>query len=236
MAGESVWDRYFEKKGYVSDYDERYFNFVKSSRNLPKKSKVLEAGCGSGRTLINFKDSFVVALDINKTALIKARHNLIEQSHGLVLGDIQNLPFKGNKFTLVYNSGVIEHFKYPKDFKAVSEMTRVLKNRGRLIIIVPNSLCLWYVFGKKIAQILGKWRYGYEGSYNPHRLNKLVRKAGLKDVSNTGLLLFPPSNNGFNQIYPKTFSKIFKKIEKVLGRFNAYFAYALVVTGRKYSF
>jgi len=231
MADDGLWNSYFASKG-VSEYDEKYWKFMSKHASIGENNIVLEAGCGSGRTLLNFKRSYVVGIDISAEALNLASKNLKGTDNAIIKADIRKLPFKTNVFDLVYNSGVLEHFKKPEDLQAISEMVRVTKKGCRVIVIVPNTLCLWYTAGKHIARLLGKWRFGYESSYTIWGLRDLFEKAGLKVELTWGLQLFPPSHDGFRRIYPQIFSKIFSWIEKKLGRLNKYFAYAVVSVGR----
>ncbi len=82
----------------------------------PEGSTVLEAGCGTGQTLSRFSTRHnTVGLDISQAALNLARSNCKNP----VLGSIFEIPFKDNTFDLVYNSGVIEHFKDPDNVAAI---------------------------------------------------------------------------------------------------------------------
>lgn len=230
--GEFLWGSYFEGKK-VSEYDRRYWMFVKRFASLGENTRVLEAGCGSGTTLLRFNKSFTVGIDISTVALSLAKENLKGTNHALIKADIRRLPFRNNAFDLVYNSGVLEHFKSPEDRHVVSEMVRVAKSGSRVVVIVPNTLCLWYIAGKHVLRLLGRWRFGYEGSYSVWSLEKLLRGSGLDIESSTGIQLFPPSHDGFKRIYPQKFSRVLSAIERFLGSLNKFVAYAVAVTGIK---
>lgn len=172
----------------------------------------MEAGCGTGRTLNVFKNNLTIGLDVSNTAIKIAKRN----ADHVIMASIFNLPFKPNTFSLVYNSGVIEHFKHPKNIIAIKEMERVAKHH--VIIIVPNSLCLWYSIFKSIYEkIKKKWKFGYEEPYTIFKLKKIISKKSLLDIKKSfGLQVFPHSNDGEKKYYPQTISSIFDYIEKIL--------------------
>jgi SAM-dependent methyltransferase len=64
-----------------------------------------------------------------------ARHPYL---HERVVGDIQQLPFPENSFTLVTARSVVEHIEAPSTF--LVEVCRVLKPGGRFLFATPNYL------------------------------------------------------------------------------------------------
>jgi ubiquinone/menaquinone biosynthesis C-methylase UbiE len=157
---EEIWEKVWTKNLITSDYSLKYLDFMmKVEKDLPVGSKVLEAGCGTGQTLSPLSERHeTYGLDISKAALKLAQYNCRYP----VLGSIFKIPFGDNTFDLVYNSGVIEHFKDPENVVAIKEMARVTKPSGKIIIIVPNTLCLWYKAGKFVAVMIKNFEFGYE--------------------------------------------------------------------------
>lgn len=224
-----IWNSVWKKRKTVSDYEKKYYSFLSNFRkNLPKNCKILEAGCGTGRTLNVFKDSLTIGLDISNTAIKIAKKN----ADHVIRASIFNLPFKPNTFSLVYNSGVIEHFKYPNNITAIKEMERVTKSY--VIIIVPNFLCLWYSIFKSIYEkIKKKWRFGYEEPYTIFLLKKIVsKKTSLNIKKSFGLQVFPHSNDGEKKYYPQVISSIFDHIEKIL-LYKEIYAFAVGIVCKK---
>lgn len=101
---------------------------------LPKKSKVLDVGCGSG-TLAHFwkeQGYNVTGFDISEKSLEISRNKGIY----CVKGDItKKLPFDDNTFELVYSDGLLEHFKNP-DY-VLKEIFRA--SRKHVLTIVPRN-------------------------------------------------------------------------------------------------
>ncbi|MGB9876962.1 MAG: class I SAM-dependent methyltransferase [bacterium] len=111
---------------------------VRAALKGVKIDKVLDVGCGTGGNLSLF-NGFVVGVDVSMKALSLARRR--KKDALLCLGQAENLPFKDNSFDLVLALDLLEHL--PDDMKGLSEMHRVLKKGGSLLITVPAYKFLW---------------------------------------------------------------------------------------------
>jgi len=81
----------------------------------------------------NFTSSKIFSINIKKSDLPK--------NNG-ILANAEELPFKKNYFDLVFAREVFEHLFRPDKF--ISEIERILKNDGKLILSTPN-LNSWHV-------------------------------------------------------------------------------------------
>jgi len=116
---------------------------------LKRGSRVLEAGCASGKFSICFAmlGCDVTALDFSTAMLDNAAalKGVAEANTGplnLVLqqGDLENLDLESNQFDLVINEGVVEHWLNDVERRQVlANMARVTKPGGTLAIIIPNG-------------------------------------------------------------------------------------------------
>lgn len=91
------------------------------------KGALLDAGAGTltYRSLANtYADSYT-SIDFKKT------HPELDK-----VGDVQDMPFENESFDTVLCVEVLEHVPYPA--KALSEMFRVLRPGGNLILTVPH--------------------------------------------------------------------------------------------------
>ncbi len=112
--------------------------------SLPKKNnlKVLDAGCGEGHLIqklnsVNNKNKYYGA-DLTGIALKKAKKRCPYAN--LKKMDLTKLNYDASFFDIVICSEVIEHiYEYEK---VISELVRVLKKGGFLIITFPNEK-LW---------------------------------------------------------------------------------------------
>lgn len=112
--------------------------------NIKKGDKVLDVACGSGVVSHKCaeKGAVVYGIDINGNAIEYAKGKHIKNSTFLV-ADAQNLPFKSGYFDAVVCCEVIEHLHNPEFM--IDEVSRVLKENGRICVFTPNSRSLWSI-------------------------------------------------------------------------------------------
>ena len=106
---------------------------------LPAHARVLDAGCGSGRTLQELADyGEPSGIELNAEAAQLARG----RNHGEVLvGRLEELPWQDETFDLITCLDVIEHV--PDDVTALQELRRVCRAGGWLLVTVPAYQALW---------------------------------------------------------------------------------------------
>ncbi|MBI2670925.1 methyltransferase domain-containing protein [Candidatus Woesearchaeota archaeon] len=212
------WDEHWNKSNIISDYHLIYYSFLKKlSKELPKNSKVLEAGCGSGRGMACFFGHKVYGIDISDKALE------LSKKYGTVrMGNVVNIPFKDNMFDLTYNSGVIEHLDNPR--KAINEMTRVTKPNGLIVIIVPNKCCLFYQIYKTLFWGIQETPYSFfrfKNEFNEFKIKSFF-----------GMHAFIPLASSKTEFLPKKIREKIVKLDKILP-FKKYYAYAIGVIIKK---
>lgn len=95
---------------------------------------ILDAGCGTG-ALAEKMSAYgdVKAIDMSEDALSICRQRGVPA----LMADIQSIPFSDNTFDIVTSVDVIYHRNVADDVKALSEIQRVLKPKGVLIMRVP---------------------------------------------------------------------------------------------------
>jgi SAM-dependent methyltransferase len=106
---------------------------------LPARADVLDAGCGSGRTMQELVDFGTVSgIELNEDAAALAR----SRGHGEVkVGRLEELPWPDGGFDLITCLDVIEHT--PDDRMALAELLRVCRPGGWLLVTVPAYPALW---------------------------------------------------------------------------------------------
>jgi dolichol-phosphate mannosyltransferase len=119
------------------------------NKHFAPGARLLHAGCGSGQVDQHLtEDMKVTALDISLPALESYRRN---NPHAAAVrrGDILNLDFEQASFDGVYNLGVVEHFTAEQIRKIFSEMGRVLKPGGKIVIFWPHrwATSVWVLKG-----------------------------------------------------------------------------------------
>ncbi|MBV9838050.1 MAG: class I SAM-dependent methyltransferase [Solirubrobacterales bacterium] len=106
---------------------------------LPADAQLLDAGCGSGRTLEELADYGAVrGIELNEQAAAVAR----QRNRGEVrIGRLEDLPWDPASFDLITCLDVIEHT--PDDRLTLRELRRVCRPGGWLILTVPAYPALW---------------------------------------------------------------------------------------------
>jgi ubiquinone/menaquinone biosynthesis C-methylase UbiE len=121
--------------------------------NLPENGKILDAGCGAGRTTIAIGKAIpnvnIVSFDRFDAQYIAGggiellSHNIklagIEDRVTIEKGDITQTQFPGQTFDAIVSSYMLDHLSKRKQ-KALQEVYRIMKPGGRflLVIVVPN--------------------------------------------------------------------------------------------------
>ena len=107
--------------------------------DLPDDASVLDAGCGSGRTLQELVDYGTVSgIELDERAAELAR----SREHGEVrVGRLEQLPWPDASFDLITCLDVIEHTA--DDRVTLRELARVCRPGGRLLVTVPAYPALW---------------------------------------------------------------------------------------------
>lgn len=140
---------------------------------------ILDVGCGPGyyfhlykNKTLNFK-----GIDIDESRL--------DHNYDVVCADVGKLPFKSSTFTTIVCIDVLEHVG--DDKKAISEIKRVLKRGGKLIISVPNkSFPFTYdpinsflsVFNAHFP--IGLWSWGHKRLYSEKQIKKILTTFGFR--------------------------------------------------------
>ena len=101
--------------------------------------RVLEVSPGTGWLLTKYADRFDAhAIDINPDLIEIARRNLRRAglTAELIVGDVHALPYPDDRFDTVLTTMAFSG--YPDGHRALSELIRVLRPGGRLIILDVN--------------------------------------------------------------------------------------------------
>ncbi len=117
----------------------QWLEFLYFLEFIENNVKVLDLGCGNGRLyeLLRSKKVEYLGVDNNSNLLEKAKENFPEAR--FQLGDMVDLDLPDNHFNAVFCIAAFHHIPGRKlRHKAVSEMHRVLKKKGVLILTVWN--------------------------------------------------------------------------------------------------
>jgi dolichol-phosphate mannosyltransferase len=155
----------------AADYDHRAFDsWIPLQRYWQRKrfdivqgfafeaGLVLDIGCGSSRIVQTLPR--VVGMDMDQRKLRWLRAPGLP----LVRGDMNRLPFRDGTFDAVVSSEVIEHI--PRDDVRLSELVRVIRPGGMLIIGTPD-------YARRLWRTL-EWIYSkvFPGGYVKEHINR----------------------------------------------------------------
>lgn len=110
-------------------------NFIK-----PGAERILDLGCGDGKTTEVIADLYPKAEVIGLTANEKEVQNS-KSSIKIIFGDAHNLPWTKSSFDVVFARHILEHCIAP--LVVLQEINRILKMGGQAIICVPGIEKEW---------------------------------------------------------------------------------------------
>ncbi len=135
------WPNLLIEEGFDKNYKPRDVKFKKylDLLGMKRQDKVLDVGCGTGVFLARIVRSYGiggVGVDISKKSIAAANKWRSPRLHFKV-ADATQLPFRNGSFDYVLSFDVLEHIE--DQSKSLSEMARVLKPGGLLLIYTINK-------------------------------------------------------------------------------------------------
>jgi SAM-dependent methyltransferase len=103
--------------------------------NVATGAHVLDVGCGTGRWVRRYQGLGFHALGVDATSSMLAIARERGTTAPLIAGEAYCLPFVDAQFDCVSDITVVQHIPVSMQAAALSEMMRVLKPGGRLILI-----------------------------------------------------------------------------------------------------
>jgi len=117
----------------------RIISSVVRRLDLPAGAEILDAGCGSGRNMVDLaRYGAVTGLEIADASVTWARKRGIGE---IVQGSITEAPFPDDRFDFAVCLDVLEHID--EDLQALCELRRILRPGGTLLVTVPAYQSLW---------------------------------------------------------------------------------------------
>lgn len=128
--------------------------------------RTLDVGCGSSHILLDLGDAVGLDVRLNKMRFMRDRG-----ARGIV-GSAFALPFADGTFDCVVSSELIEHL--PADPRLLTEMARVLRQGGRLIIGTPDyGSVVWPILEFLYARLAPG---GYADEHVTHYTRESLRR------------------------------------------------------------
>ncbi len=148
--------------------------------SAPPSLVILDVGCGTGLNAATIRDKGhqVRGVDVSAVAIEKFQQKGFE---GKQCDIVEEIPYPDGAFDLVFASEVIEHVVDTERF--LSELHRVLRPGGKLILSTPNSAFWVYrvygLMGKTLTEVQHP---GHVRFFSKPGLIGLLRDAGFTSV------------------------------------------------------
>jgi ubiquinone/menaquinone biosynthesis C-methylase UbiE len=167
----------YDRHYYGTHGRQQYQRVVDVARSW-KFASVLDVGCGTGSLLASLRRPRLklAGADLSPVMMTEAKKRL-GKTADLRVADSENLPWKAGTFDLVVTTDSIHH--WPNPTKAFSEIKRVLKKGGHVVIAD--------VYAPAPLRQLGNWiaRFGKEGDvkvYSEAEFERMLSDAGFADI------------------------------------------------------
>ncbi len=222
----------------IVDYEQHVRALTVLNLLSPKQGeKILDVGCGNARDIacIVEQGAEVTGIDISEGMVAEARVELEKLGYNKVtleVGDATQLHYADSEFDKVLCSEVIEHI--PDADKALSEIYRVLKPNGILVLSTPNPKS-WYGFDRYVIweRILRKkWPHPHDRWRSIKQLLRMTDQNGFMTVHKTGACYVP----GFLVTYfvlpgflQRLLLRFVRIVEPVFSRMLPQYAYMVCV-------
>lgn len=142
------------EKWWGDDFDSRFY-LISKIQNI-KEKKILDLGGGIGIISSEAdKSNFMINLDLNISDL-KTCKKITDRDIESIYASMNKLPFANNSIDVIISSSVLQYAKlddikmkrfeikdkiriYPTVQSTLSEIFRVLRENGRLLLVTPNN-------------------------------------------------------------------------------------------------
>ena len=108
---------------------------------LVKGKTILDAACGEGygSYLLSQEATHVFGMDIDAVVVSEASKKYTASNLQYLVGNVSSLPFENGSFDCVVSFETLEHIDSDSQIKFLSEIKRILKPDGILIMSSPNK-------------------------------------------------------------------------------------------------
>ncbi len=170
--------------------------FTPEFSGMQAGDKVIDVCCGTGAQVLEYGHRGIVAtgIDINLIMLKIATRNRIRQKAANItfqLADATNLPFPDGYFDYATISLGLHDKEKPMRYQIISEMKRVIKHDGAIILIdyqVPLPRNVWGMSVRAIEYFVGGSHYKSFKDYLAHGgIEDILKDHSLQEKCRTKL-------------------------------------------------
>jgi len=189
---------------------------------LKPGERVLDVGCGTGNYTIELarQGADVIGIDNSEDMLAWARQKVKGErlKVDFQVADAAHLPFSNSSLDIVISNGLLCFLKEPE--RALIEMHRVLKPRGRLVVGVLNRWSPWAFF-RRAKGLFRDTIYNQAHFISPPELEGLLKRAGFDVKDDKTCLFFFPINCKLYLRLAEPFERLDRVVIPRMGAFLA---------------
>ncbi|BAY40815.1 methylase involved in ubiquinone/menaquinone biosynthesis [Nostoc sp. NIES-2111] len=176
----------------------RYLHYWAAAMTLPSKSKILDVGSAPGHVGIGLYLLGMNVVGVNLNEAWRSTYPSLEwvEKLGVIEHNFEQaiLPYDNNVFDAVYFTEVLEHIAVKNPIEILSDLRRVLKANGLLILSTPNICNISNIYAL-LNEVNIFWQpeifYGsldrHNREYTPREVYEVVEKAGFRDIQMYGI-------------------------------------------------
>ena len=156
-----LWDDFYRDGKYIQQYvgepEIKFFGRLKKEICL-KGLKALDFGCGVGRNFDFMEGLGLIAhgLEISE----EANRICWMQGYRTQTYDGKHIPYGDNFFDIIISYGVLDHMLYSQAVELMNELHRVLKQGGRMLLVLHSIFDTNYNKGEEIENNTHIINYG----------------------------------------------------------------------------
>lgn len=184
----------FDTWSYKHTFIAKMKYITKLLEKMPKTAKILDAGCGQGLLVQEFKKRGydIQGIDAFYGSEYVKKDNILKNS------------FPDNHFDLILCLDVIEHFQLSEQENLIKELTRICRPGGKIIWSIPNmahlSSRIWFLF---TGMLLRTAKVSYHPGDRPISEYFQLLKPYLQIEKRKGLSATIPFFFQLTQLFPK---------------------------------
>lgn len=177
--------------------------------------KALDVGVGTGIFAVELmkRGTEITGIDVSGKMLEIARSKGVRN---VALGDAVSLDFPDESFDLVVSITALEFIE--ECDRAISEMVRVCRKGGRVVVGTLGSGSLWALKRSRAARKDAGSIFRHARFYSFGELKRLAEKHGYRTVVK-GAVFAPPFDNAISVFIGKTIEKICQRLVPFWGAF-----------------
>ena len=148
------WDRILQKEEYQLEEPDKIVVHVVSVLEDRRVGRILDLGCGAGRHVVYFaeKGFETYGADISETGLVLTKKRLGRRrlEAEMIKCDMKSIPYVSSCFDAVLCVQAIYHQRLKEIQQTISEVHRILKRRGLLLVNLHSKRSDKYGVGTEL--------------------------------------------------------------------------------------